>query len=304
MGLASIDNVRAQHSRRIFVQVPSYRDLELEPTLRSLYANAAYPERLRTVVLWQRAPGDRGLGDVSALPGLTIIEVTNESSAGPNWARHTIQELDDGEEYTLMLDSHMRFAKRWDQVVIAMLESLRTRGIAKPLLTAYLPAYAPGTSHRRWRHDPYKIYPLARDDGVLTRLTSYPIHDWRSLEAPVPAEFLSLHFALADGEFNRVVPHDPQMYFFGDEVALGARAYTFGWDMFHPHRVVGWHAYNRSTRVAHWDEHPDWGNAHCRTLARLRMLYSGEPSLTNLLGRTRSITDYERFIMHDLVTPS
>lgn len=165
----------APRRSRIFVQIPAYRDRELEPTLRSLYRNAAFPSRLRTVVLWQRRPGDPGLGDVRDLPGLTIVETAAAVSAGPNWARQLIQAMADGEEYTLLLDSHMRFIKHWDTTVIGMLEALRRRGVAKPILTAYLPPYEPGQDHHSWGHQPSKIYPLARDDGVLTRLTSYPL---------------------------------------------------------------------------------------------------------------------------------
>ena len=46
---------------------------------------------------------------------------------------------------------------------------------------------------------------------------------------------------------------DPSIYFFVDEIAISLRAYTLGYDLFHPHRILGWHLYNRSTRVTHWD---------------------------------------------------
>ena len=301
MPTITLTGMGAPRTPRIFVQIPAYRDRELEPTLWSLYRKAAFPARLRTVVLWQREPDDPDLRDVRDLPGLTIVEAAAAVSAGPNWARHQIQELADGEDYTLLLDSHMRFVKHWDTTVIGMLEALRRRGVAKPILTSYLPAYVPGQSRGSWGNQPYKIYPLSRDDGVLTRLTSHPLHEWSALEGPVVGEYFSLHFAFTDGAFNREVPHDPHLYFFGDEVALGLRAYTFGWDMFHPHRVLGWHAYSRSSRIPHWDEHAEWGEAHRRTLARLRLLFNARPELAHLRGTARSVTDYEQFIMQDLV---
>src|SRR5205085_2973993 len=52
----------------MFVQIPAYRDAELPATLRSLYAKASRPERLRVRVLWQHAPGETLPGDVMALP--------------------------------------------------------------------------------------------------------------------------------------------------------------------------------------------------------------------------------------------
>ena len=295
--------VRAAGQPRIFVQIPAYRDVELAATLRSLYGRADHPDRLRTVVCRQRDDDEPDLpARVSALPGLTVLECSAAESRGPNWARRLIQQHHDGEELTLLLDSHMRFVDGWDALAVGMLDQLTGRGEQRPVLTGYLPAYVPGAGARGRRPVPMRIYPLSRDGGVLTRLTSYELPRWRHLDGPVEADFLSLHFVLTTGDFNEVVPHDPDVYFFGDEVALGCRAYTFGWTLWHPHRVLGWHAYDRRTRVPHWRSHPTWADDHRATLDRLRALFSGDPALGHLLGRQRTVGDYERHIMHRLVT--
>ena len=82
-------------------------------------------------------------------------------------------------------------------------------------------------------------------------MTDFPLLVTR----PVPADFASLHFLLADGCFNDDVPFNPAVYFFGDEVLTSVRAFAAGYRLFHPHRVLGWHAYNRETRVTHWADH-------------------------------------------------
>ena len=74
-----------------------------------------------------------------------------------------------------------------------------------------------------------------------------------------------------------------------------------GWTLWHPHRVIGWHAYDRGARVPHWDSHPEWGDAHRATLGRLRALFGGDPALRHLLGKEHTVADYERHIMHRLV---
>lgn len=286
----------------IFVQIPAYRDAELASTVRSLYARADRPDRLRTVIAWQRGPDEGDLpADVRELPGIEILETAARESRGPNRARRDIQLRYDGEDLTLMLDSHMRFVPGWDTAAIEMLAAISARSDDRAILTAYLPGFIPRAGARGRRTQPTRIYPLHRQDGVLTRLTSYPLPFWQRLDEPVEAEYLSLHFVLARGEFNEAVPHDPEIYFFGDEVALGCRAYTHGWTLWHPHRVIGWHAYDRSTRVPHWDTHPQWHAAHLRSLARLRAMFAGEPQYRDLLGRDRSVADYERHIMTPLV---
>lgn len=284
---------------RIFVQIPEYRDAELEATLHDLADQAERPERLRVVVLSQRADGDPPVRVPPRLPAAEVIAAPADTSLGPNWARRRLQDRYDGEDYSLVIDSHLRFAPRWDTLAVAMLQQLRERA-AKPVLTAYLPAYTPGRTVSPER-SPYKVYPLGRERGVLTKLTSHPLRRWQEFDAPLVAEYLSLHFALADGAIVAEVPHDPEIYFFGDEVAYGARAFTHGWDLFHPHRVLGWHAYDRTSRRPHWDDHEDWASQHSRSLERLRRLFGGDPALTGLLGGDRGIDDYERHIMVPLV---
>lgn len=257
----------------LYVQIPAYRDLELVPTLRDLYARAARPERLRVRVMWQRGEDEALPPDVRALPRLEFDEVPAAASEGCNWARRRLQEAWQGERYTLLLDSHHRFVPGWDDLSLGMLEWLRSTRTPQPILTAYLPAYYPGIEHRSAR--PTRIYPHARDRGVLTRLKGAAIDDFETRIEPVPADFASLHFLLADGHLNTDLPFDPTVYFFGDEVLTSVRAFTAGYRMFHPHRVIGWHAYDRTSRVTHWADHTGQAERHARSLAALRDSFTG-----------------------------
>jgi hypothetical protein len=54
------------------------------------------------------------------------------------WARNLTQQLYDNEEYTLQIDSHMRFAPNWDDEMIKMIKQLQKKGHEKPLLTGYV----------------------------------------------------------------------------------------------------------------------------------------------------------------------
>lgn len=287
---------------RIFVQIPEYRDRELDSTLEDLFAKAARPQRLRVAVLSQRTADDPAVRVPATRTGaVEVLRVPAGESRGPNWARRCLQDRYAGEEYTLIIDSHLRFVPGWDALAVAMLDGLRGAHDA-PVLTAYLPAYRPAGGVGLGR-SPYKIYPLGRQEGVLTRLTSFPLVGAERLVAPIVAEYLSLHFAMATGALLEEVPHDPEIYFFGDEVAYGARAFTHGWDLFHPHRVLGWHAYDRTTRTPHWDDHPGWREQHQETLDRLRRLFTGDPSMTPWCGWARTMADYEQHIMTSLVNP-
>jgi hypothetical protein len=285
---------------QIYVQIPAYRDSQLSRTLLDLYAKAADPTRLRTAVAWQHAPGERLEQSVRELPGLEIIRIPSGASRGCNWARSLLQRRWHGEAYTLLLDAHHRFARGWDDTTVGMYEAVRSSGVRKPIITAYLPAYSPELEPAGRRMQPYKIYPFAREHGLLTRLTSFPIPSWRSLSAPVEADFVSLHFLFAAGRFNEELPPDPSIYFSGDEVATSLRAYSSGYDFFHPHRVLGWHCYDRASRVPHWKDHLEWIEQDDRSFATLRRTFTGKRTGRFALATRRSVQQYEARIMVQL----
>ena len=101
----------------IFVQIAAYRDPELVPTVQDCIAKAAGPDRLTFGICWQHAAGesiDPLLGD----DRMRVIAVDASRARGPCWARNQLQRLYDGEEYTLQIDSHHRFAEDWDEFLV------------------------------------------------------------------------------------------------------------------------------------------------------------------------------------------
>ena len=177
----------------------------------------------------------------------------------------------------------------------------RSAGVAKPILTAYMPPYDPRNDPQGRASTVFRIHLRERHQGMLFRLIGHEIPLWRQLTRPVPAHFTSLHFLFAEGSFNREIAFDPSIYFFADEVAIALRAYTHGFDLFHPHRILGWHLYDRATRITHWSDQPGWiaqQEASCRTL---RQLYRGRLFGKYGIGEVRSVSDYEEFIGMQLI---
>jgi hypothetical protein len=286
---------------RVFVQMPAYRDTELVSTLRDLFAKAADPDLLRVVVFWQKAPWESLPPSLHRHRNLEVIEVPYQTSRGCNWARSVLQKEWRGEPYTLMIDSHHRFVRNWDQSLRNIYGLLKSKGVARPAVTAYLPPYKPGGEVGSRKRMPYQIYPREREDGVMFRLTSYPIPYWKHRAEPIAADFLSLHFLFTDGSFNRDVPFDPDFYFMGDEVAISLRAFTHGFDLFHPNLVLGWHCYDRDSRITHWDDNPSWMEQHVDSMIRLKRLLTGRQRGRYGPGRVRSLRDYEDRIGFPLV---
>lgn len=184
-----------------------------------------------------------------------------------------------------------------------MLKNLQSKGHRKPLLTSYIPSYNP-------QKDPEDRHPQAwgmsfdrfTPEGVVFFL---PYHMDASLTEPIAARFYSAHFAFTLGEFCKEVQHDPLFYFHGEEITIGVRAYTHGYDLFHPHKIIAWHEYTREGRTKHWDDHSNWGNQNNTAHRRTRMLLGidGEvcsPCNKNTfehynIGTQRTIKDYEYY---------
>jgi hypothetical protein len=287
---------------RIYIQIPAYRDNQLQSTLYDLLENAACKESLRIGVAWQHAEDEQLDRDFLKRHRVEVIDIPAGKSRGCNWARSLLQERWMGEEYTLFLDSHHRFTPGWDRQLVDMYETLRSGGVAKPLITAYLPVYDPQNDPAARQNNPLQIRFFKRERGLLFRLNSREMPSWLSLQSPVPAQFISLHFLFAEGNFNEVLEFDPSIYFFADEVAISLRAYTMGYDLFHPHRILGWHLYDRTaTRVTHWEDHPEWRQQNEYSYHQLTDLFRGNKKGRFGIGRERTVAGYEEYIGMKLI---
>ena len=289
-------------SDRIYVQIPAYRDRELVPTVRDLFERARDPERLRVAIAWQYGDDELALEpELRAFSGVELIKTPAAESQGCNWARSELQSRWAGERYTLFLDSHHRFVDGWDERTVQLYEQLRGEGHAKPIVTAYLPHYEPRRDPAGRSPHPFRIRAFERSAGLIFRLAGHAIPEAERAASVEAAHFVSLHFLFADGSFNREIPFDPQVYFFADEVAIALRAFTHGFELFHPLEILGWHLYDRATRRTHWEDHGSWDQRNAASLERLRSLYSGGLRDRFGIGTQRRVSDYEELIGQQLI---
>lgn len=271
------------------------------PTINNCLSNAKFPENLVFSIAWQHSSGDAwdNLDAFATDPRFKIIDIDHKESRGACWARNRLQQQYDDEEYTLQLDSHHRFVENWDQELIAMFEQLKSKGHEKPLLTSYAPSYNPTNDPAGRTMSPYKMnFDKFIPEGAVFFLPA--TMDAPSTE-PIPARFYSAHFAFTSGSFVKEVPHDPELYFHGEEISIAVRAFTWGYDLFHPHKLVLWHEYTRSGRVKHWDDDSQWWKKNTSSHLRNRKLFEmdGLPRDIDFgpydFGPKRTLADYERY---------
>ena len=290
----------------IFIQIASYRDPELLKTLNDCILNAEFPDRLRFGICWQHAEEDKWdtLDQYKDDPRFRILDVNYKDSTGACWARNSIQQLYQGETYTFQLDSHHRFIRHWDTELINMLKGLQAKGHKKPLITSYISSYNPETDPNGRTQVPWLMnFDRFTPEGVIFFLPA-TIPGWQNLKEPIPSRFYSAHFAFTVGQFAVEVQHDPEFYFHGEEITIAVRAFTHGYDLFHPHKIIAWHEYTRKGRVKQWDDDSEWGKRNIRTHEKTRKLLgvdgqsfdSDEETYGKYgLGKERTIADWERY---------
>jgi hypothetical protein len=290
----------------IFIQIASYRDPELLKTLNDCILNAEFPDRLRFGICWQHAEEDKWdtLDQYKDDPRFRILDVNYKDSTGACWARNSIQQLYQGETYTFQLDSHHRFIRHWDTELINMIEGLQAKGHKKPLITSYISSYNPETDPNGRTQVPWLMnFDRFTPEGVIFFLPA-TIPGWQNLKEPIPSRFYSAHFAFTVGQFAVEVQHDPEFYFHGEEITIAVRAFTHGYDLFHPHKIIAWHEYTRKGRVKQWDDDSEWGKRNIRTHEKTRKLLgvdgqsfdSDEETYGKYgLGKERTIADWERY---------
>ena len=286
---------------KIFVQIAAYRDPQLEPTIKNMLENAKRPKNLRVGICRQYNPDDQFdlLEEYRKDKRFRILDVLYSDSRGVCWARNQVQQLYEGEEYTLQIDSHMRFEKDWDDTLIKMVKQLQKKGFEKPLLTGYVSSFDPDNDPAGRVQEPWRMaFDRFIPEGAVFFLPE-TIPGWQQMKEPVTARFYSAHFAFTLGQFSEEVQHDPEFYFHGEEISIAVRAYTHGYDLFHPHKVVIWHEYTRKGRTKQWDDDKDWVNKNNLSHQKNRQLFGmdGEEVTMDFskygFGTERTLREYE-----------
>ena len=282
----------------IFISIASYRDPECAKTVARAYARAASPERVFFGIYQQNnASVDvdcvAGLADLVTCPDhpvcgrldqLRVHRVDWKQTLGPTIARHLSEKFYRGETYVMSFDSHTNFARGWDDVAIDMFKRI---GNPRAIITTYPASYSATKSSEKWQDVDASgpCLPCRRTDDqasidvkVLSssqmsicrtrrvqvgRTTSFK-HDVNHMKRPgqpnlVP--FLAAGFNFANGSRVLEVPYDAHSLFLfdGEETSLAVRAWTHGYDFYHPDRDVVSHLYIPSKsplRPVFWTD--DW----------------------------------------------
>lgn len=289
---------------KIFVQIASYRDPQLIPTIEDMIHKAKEPWNLVFGICWQYDESE----DVDRYDGNLQFRVSKHhysESQGLGWARNITNTLYDGEKYTLQIDSHHRFVDNWDEIVLrdynqALMVS------DKPIITTYCTPFDPTADESSWNPLPCLMSQYEFSSDRLLMSMPWFIQNYKERKRVIRARTISGHFYFTSGDFVKEVSYDPEIYFGGytEETTLSLRAFTNGYDFFSPYQMVMWHEYTRSYRPKHWDDHGTQSetkktsgerDVHARN--KTRQMFGTQDYGLDLgvygLGTERTLHDYE-----------
>ncbi|MDR1311302.1 MAG: hypothetical protein LBK01_05425 [Burkholderiaceae bacterium] len=289
---------------RIFISVVAHREPLLFFTLNSAVAQASQPALLSFGVVDQNTVSQRA--SITLLPyakQIRYVYIPTEDTLGVCWARSIAFSLYDGENYLLQIDAHTLFEPGWDDTLRRLHTALLISS-AKPIVTTRPFAF-------EMRHGE-PVFPTVSDTLVVTpRPNEQPTPDKvilhfenqsRESTQPITGCHIAAAFLFTHGTFVEEIPYDPYLYFSGEEFNLSVRAFTHGWDIFHPPRPPLYHAYRQagtSSVSLHWQPLKEgqrdspWGYLAEREKRRITRLLRGEglPAPYGL-GKARTLEAY------------
>ncbi len=307
----------------IFVSIASYRDYRCPHTLRQLFLQATYPERIRVAIVDQLKPGedtncaqpnkpcsnespnnndDDILCKYSHL--IDIYEMDASMAVGPVLARNIGGRMYRGEYFAMQSDAHMEFVKGWDVDIIQQWKSAKNE---MAVLTTYVSDvedhYNETTGQRIVKSRPKMCVTDFDPDYYDTRLTNL-MHGQQPegrpdvIGEPTLQPFWAAGFSFSRGHFFIQVPYDQYlpMIFQGEEINIGLRGFSYGYDYYAPERSVIFHYYSHGGKdkkvKTFWENSDAYNGLEQASMARLL-------GITKLLVTENDVKEYEESIKEE-----
>jgi len=273
----------------IFVSIASYRDSECQDTIEDLLNKSSKDNDISIGLFAQYFPEDDFDWKINDLDQVKVIYCDAKISRGAGWGKSVANMLYSGQDYFLVIDSHMRFVKNWDQTMIEMLKSTPS---SKPIISSYPPEYTlPDLCEDYLVHMGAKKF---GDNGIL-EFQGIRVDGKFEKDAPRRTPFVAGGFIFSLGQLFCECPFDPLIYFYGEEISFSARSFTHGWDSFSPNLRVINHYYDRSGCPKQWDDDATWFEKDSLSVQRVKDLFSGKDLGSYGFGMRRSLKEFEEF---------
>lgn len=296
----------------IFIQIPSYRDFEINKTIASAVNNASGKNKLHfgihqcllfdsEIVINKDYPNWVKIDSVDSIAPENISVLKS---------RYIANEFYDGEEYYFQIDAHMRFFDNWDIKGIDMMNYYINSGIANPLMTAYPPSYFYNDDNKTERHGEYyptKILfvqnPSQFKETLIPLNTAYPTTTSCAYTFSVSSGCI-----FTSGSFAKIKPNT-KITFWGEEPLIAARAFTHGFDLVTlteglvSHLYVSDQPFKKIRRYHVWGDFPSiWSEVDAVSREEYKAIFRERRIGDGAFGQVRTLEEYEQFAGLDFRT--
>eukprot|EP00573_Skeletonema_grethae_P001607 CAMPEP_0201690236 /NCGR_PEP_ID=MMETSP0578-20130828/3704_1 /ASSEMBLY_ACC=CAM_ASM_000663 /TAXON_ID=267565 /ORGANISM="Skeletonema grethea, Strain CCMP 1804" /LENGTH=561 /DNA_ID=CAMNT_0048175155 /DNA_START=138 /DNA_END=1823 /DNA_ORIENTATION=+ len=280
--------------RTIYVAIASYRDYQCRDTVTSIFERAKFPERVRVGVVDQIVDGEDGPCDAPYEPcsvnpeqmlckyksQLDVYQVDAPLAIGPVFARHLGHRMYRGEYYYMQSDAHVTFTRNWDVDIISQQEATKNE---MAVLSTYLSDVV-GNIDKNGKSLINTRPIMCNTDYESGQKNKYLRHGSQPEAVPTIRgtpqlePYWAAGYSFSRGHFVVNVPYDfyQPMIFQGEEMSIGIRGFSIGYDFYAPERSVCFHHYaegkNKKARnkVPHYWEHTNiYAGAGTKAMYRL-----------------------------------
>jgi hypothetical protein len=239
--------------KSIFVQIASYHDLELQDTIVDVLSKSSGDYRIDFGVhncyfqynIYGNLEIEKALSLIDKPYTFSIQHSCFPDNAGIGISRYIANELYNGQDYYLQIDSHMRFVNNWDNLLVDRLHKALDSCIAKPLLSTFpyqylidgLDPYGDNIDNFLSKID-FNTVKFRQDQELHenSEIASGILKDILNLDIPfvkVKENFQKLYlsgaFVFSIGEYHKVKPNKKILHK-GEESFHSFRLWTHGFD--------------------------------------------------------------------------
>jgi hypothetical protein len=185
------------------------------------------------------------------------------------------------------------------EFLINEINTHKANGFDKPIITQYPKPFWYDGNKEKTREQKEEVTQFHWKDKQRFKQDRIPMQGTiQNPKGNIHSISVSAGSLFTEGEFLKP---NKLMFFDGEELLMAARAYTHGYDIFQPHKVVCWHEYTRKGRTKQWDDDKDWSkrNDYCHLKNRKLFEMDGEKRDIDFgkygFGNKRTLRDYERY---------
>jgi len=292
--------------KSIFIQITSYHDYELEKTIRNAILKSSGETELIFGVHSIFYEDNAWTETIKQIPNVKLVESKAPDNLGMGLGRSIAHDLYSGEDYYFQIDAHSRFDQNWDTFLINEINTHKSNGFNKPLITQYpKPFWYEGDEEKIRDHE-----------EVVTQFYWKDKQRFKNNRTPMQGTVLNPKgniFSISvsggsiftEGEFLK-----PNKLIFseGEEIFIAARAYTNGYDMLVPSEMFMYHLYygtegNNKRRLVY----PDWpqqtANLNQLSVDEIRLVLTDQGTVgEGRLGSERTLSEYGKFCGLDFIS--